>query len=1135
MKQPCIRNRKQLAIKAVSIAVACIIFSGCSKNPSIKFLDDEITQLPLNKISKDPSEKLFIKIEPEHSGVNFQMKLGDFFSRTKEYMFATPMGGVATGDYDGDSLPDIYLTSPAKGNRLYKNKGNFKFEDVTEKAGLNDPDFWGTGAGFVDIDGDKDLDIYACGYLSANKIYINKGDGTFVNQAQSLGLDFNGASMNLNFADIDGDQDLDAYLATTMRTPPRGTKFGVKYIKQPDGSEKPVIPHEISEYWQFLYLPNKKVHKTESGQADFIYKNDNGKFVNFTNQSGIKGNYFSLSATWWDYNSDNAPDIYVSNDYLGPDMLYKNNGNGTFTDSIKSIIPHTPWFSMGSDTGDINNDGLIDFFATDMAATSHYREKVMMGNMNNMGWFLEFPQPRQYMRNSMYLNTGTDKMLEAAQMLGIASSDWSWSPRLEDFDGDGRLDLFVTNGVLRDSMNSDISLMADKTFKGGSNEWRDFWSSQPMRKEKNLAFKNLGDLKFIPTAADWGLDHNGVSFGAATADFDRDGDPDLIINNADSPATIYRNNTTSNRVSISLNGNGKNSHGIGCKVKLITGKLIQTKEMNPVRGWLSSNEPMLYFGLGKHDLIDQLIVEWRNGTSQTFRNIKANQLLVIKQDSNATPNHILTKKSKSSLYTRSEKNNQIIHLESFFDDFKLQPLLPNKQSTQGPTVEWADFDGDNDSDLFIGGSANKPGRLFRNDNGELIEIASKSLNNSKRSEDVNSLWFDADADNDLDLVVISGSNEFPANDDRYNDRLYLNNGAGNLSISTSFPSPPISTNAICSIDINGDGFPDLITAGSAKAGKYPEPNQSYCMINSGDGEFSLKDIPAMNNAGLINDLITVDIDKDGSNEIIAACEWGPVRIFKINDGTIVEQTSQWGLANHTGWWNSLSAADLDNDGDMDIVATNFGLNTKYKATKEKPELLYYSDFDQSGANNIVEAKFEGDLIVPRRGFSCSQLAMPFLKDKLKTFHNFASSNLQTIYSPTSLAQSKQYQVNTLEHTVLMNQGSHFELVKLPRESQIAPSFGSELVDMDNDGILDIILAHNFFSPQRETGRMDGGLSLALKGNGDCTFTPLSHTVSGISISGDTRKVTAIDLDGNGIKEIAFAQNNGPIIIYSKKR
>ncbi|MDA7649888.1 VCBS repeat-containing protein [Verrucomicrobiales bacterium] len=1133
MKQPCIGNKEQLHFQAISIAVACIIFSGCSKNPSLKFLDDEISQIPLNKISTEPSEKLFIKVEPEHSGINFQIELGDFFSRTKEYMFATPMGGVATGDYDGDSLPDIYLTSPDKGNRLYKNKGNFKFEDVTEKAGLYDPEFWGTGAGFVDIDGDKDLDLYACGYLSPNRLYINDGKGTFTNKATSLGLDFNGASMNLNFADIDGDQDLDAYLATTMRTPPQGTKFGVRYVQQPDGSEKPVIPQEISEYWQFLYLPNKKIHRTESGQADVLYKNDNGKFVNYTKQSGIKGNYFSLCATWWDYDSDNAPDIYVSNDYLGPDILYKNNGNGTFTDTIRSVVPHTPWFSMGSDTGDINNDGLIDFFATDMAATSHYREKVMMGNMDNMGWFLEFAQPRQYMRNSMYLNTGTNKMLEAANLLGIASSDWSWSPRLEDFDGDGLLDLFVTNGVLRDSMNSDISSMAEKKFKGGSNEWRDFWASQPMRKETNLAFKNLGDLKFIPTAKEWGLDHNGVSFGAATADFDGDGDPDLIINNADGPATIYRNNSNNNRVSISLNGNGKNSHGIGCKVKVITGKLTQIKEMNPVRGWLSSNEPMLYFGLGEHDAIDLLVVEWRNGTSQTFNNIKANQLIVIKQTSATQPKNTITKTKEPSIYAKSKQINSIIHSESSFDDFKIQPLLPNKQSTRGPTINWADFDGDNDSDLFIGGSAKNPGRLFRNDNGKLNEIISKSLNASKGSEDVNSLWFDADSDNDLDLVVISGSNEFPTNDKRYNDRLYLNDGTGTLSISTSFPTPPISSNAVCTIDINKDSHPDLIIAGAAKVGQYPEAYTSYSMINSGTGKFTLEPLTAMADAGLINDLITADIDNDGSVEIIAACEWGPVRIYRNNNGTIEEQTSEWGLSHHTGWWNSLSAADLDNDGDIDLVATNYGLNTKYKANKTKPELLYYSDFDQSGENNIVEAKYEGDAIVPRRGFSCSQLAMPFLKDKLKTFHNFASSNLETIYSPSKLAKSKKYEVNTLEHTVLMNEENRFKVINLPRESQIAPSFGTELVDINDDGILDIIMAHNFFSPQRETGRMDGGLSLVLKGNGDGTFTPLPHYVSGISISGDTRKVSAIDLDGNGIKEIAFAQNDGPMIIYSK--
>ena len=1135
MKTNCNRKTINSPLRVTFIVLSAITISGCSKNESVKFLEDEISQFPLAPIITEKNEKLFEKIDPDHSGINFQMKLGDFFSRTKEYMFATPMGGVATGDYDGDSLPDIYLTSPSQGNRLYKNKGNFKFEDVTEEAGLDDPDFWGTGAGFVDIDGDKDLDLYACGYLSPNKIYINEGNGTFTNEATKLGLDFNGASMNLNFADIDGDQDLDAYLSTTMRTPPKGTRFGVKYVKQADGSEKPVIPEEISEYWQFIYLPNKKIHRTESGQADVLYKNENGKFINHTKESGIEGNYFSLSATWWDYDYDNAPDIYVSNDYLGPDILYKNNGKGTFTDTIKSTVPHTPWFSMGSDSGDINNDGYIDFFATDMAATSHYREKVMMGNMDNMGWFLEFAQPRQYMRNSMYLNTGTDKMLEAAQLLGISSTDWSWSPRLEDFDGDGKLDLFVTNGVLRDSMNSDISAMAEKKFKGGSNEWRDFWASQPMRKETNLAFKNLGNLKFTPSAQNWGLDHEGVSFGAATADFDQDGDPDLIINNADGPATIYRNNSNKNRISVSLNGNGKNSHGIGCKVKVITGNQTQIKEMNPVRGWLSSNEPLLYFGLGEYDKIDQLIIEWRNGSSQTFTNIKSNQLLVIKQPEKTGPTRTITKTKDNRIYIKSEMSDPIIHKESTFDDFKIQPLLPNKQSTRGPAMSWSDFDGDNDSDLFLGGSANEPGRLFRNDKGQLIELTSANLANSKTSEDVNSLWFDADSDSDLDLIVISGSNEFPANDKRYIDRLYLNDGTGNLSISTSFPAPPTSTNAVCTIDINNDGHPDLITAGSAKVGQYPEANPSYFMINSGKGKFTFEPLPQFNNAGLINDLITADIDKDGSVEVIAACEWGPVRIFSNNNGTLEELTSKLGLSNHKGWWNSLSAADLDNDGDIDLIATNYGLNTKYKATEEKPELLYYSDFDRSGANDIVEAKYEGDAIVPRRGFSCSQLAMPFLKEKLKTFHNFASSNLETIYSPSKLAESKKYEVNTLEHTVLMNEGSHFKSVKLPREAQIAPSFGSEIVDIDNDGILDIVLAHNFFSPQRETGRMDGGLSLVLKGKGDCTYTALPQSVSGIAISGDTRKVTAIDLDGNGTKEITFAQNNGPVIIYSKKR
>ena len=534
-----------------------------SENPSnIKPSPNLISFESLNQNSTKLADKNFELIDNSYSGINFKFDLGDFYTRAKEYIFATPMGGVATGDFNGDSLPDIYLTRPSGGNRLYKNLGGFKFLDITESANLDDKSIWGTGAGFIDIDGDSDLDIYACGYMTPNKIFINNGDETFTEKSKTIGLDHVAASMNLNFADIDGDTDLDAYLVTTTKLPPEGTKFGVNFVKQEDGSEKPVIPNEIAEYWQFIYLPNKKVHKTEAGQADRLFLNENGKFKDVTARSGIEGNYFTLSATWWDYDSDGDPDIYVSNDYTGPDMLYNNDGNGFFKNIIHSSIPHTPWFSMGSDSGDVNNDGMIDLFATDMAATSHYREKVMMGNMNDMGWFLEHANPRQYMRNALYINTGTNKMLESAYLSGIASTDWSWSPRLEDFDCDGLIDLFVTNGVIRDSMNSDISIMAEKKFKGGSSEWRKFWTNQKMRKERNLAFKNIGDLKFIPSGNSWGLDHDGVSLGAATADFDGDGDLDIIVNNADGLPLLYKNNTTNNRVSIKLIGNNGNSHAI---------------------------------------------------------------------------------------------------------------------------------------------------------------------------------------------------------------------------------------------------------------------------------------------------------------------------------------------------------------------------------------------------------------------------------------------------------------------------------------------------------------------------------------------------------------------------------------------
>ncbi len=1084
---------------------------------------------PLAEFSEAPTAPLFEAVGAGDSGIEFGMQLGDFAERAKEYMFITPLGGIAAGDYDADGLPDLYVTSPRGGNRLFRNLGGFRFEDVTEAAGVADADFWGTGAGFVDIEGDGDLDLYACGYLRPNKIYLNDGAGRFADAAGALGLDFDGASMNLNFADADGDGDLDAYLATTTRPPPPGVKFGVRMVPQEDGSEKPVIPDELAEYWELIYLPGKRVHRAEAGQADRFYRNEGGRFIDATDAAGIAGNYFTLSATWWDFDDDGDPDLYVSNDFTGPDFLYRNRGDGTFEDVAADVLPHTPWFSMGSETGDFDGDGRIDLFATDMAATSHYRDKIMMGNMDDMGWFLEFAQPRQYMRNALYLATGTPRVKEAARLAGVGSSDWTWSPRMEDFDGDGQLDLFVTNGILRDSMHSDISAAADAKFRGGSPEWRAFWAAQPMRLEHNLAFRGLGDLKSEKVARAWGLDREGVSFGTATADFDGDGDLDLAVSNADAPVSLYRNGSSGTRLTVALDGAAPNTRGLGAVVTVEAGGRRWVREMNPVRGWLSSSQPLLHFGLAEAERIDALTVRWRSGTVQRFEGLAADRHYLVTEPVPAEPR--APSAPPQPLFSPIELGAEVAHTESGFDDFKLQPLLPNRQSTFGPAVAWGDCDGDGAPDLFLGGAAGIASQLFLNRDGRLVGAGPTPFAAAAASEDVDALWFDADGDGDLDLAVACGSNEFPPGDPRYRDRLYLNDGAGTLAAAATFPAPATPTGALAAFDADADGDLDLIAGGAARPGEYPLASPTALLANAGDGRFIATSAGPFDGLGLVRDLATADLDGDGREEVVAAVEWGTLRAFAADPDGAVERTAELGLDTRSGWWNALAAGDVDGDGDIDLVATNFGLNTKYKADAEHPELLFYGDFDNSGRADIVEAKFEGDRCLPRRGFSCSSDAMPFLKAKLGTFHNFASSTLSELYTDPGLGAATRLEADCLEHVLWRNDGGALTPSPLPRAAQIAPSFGAALADVDADGDLDLALAQNFFSPQRETGRMDGGLSMILLGDGAGGFAPVPAARSGIALGGDTRSVTAIDLDGDGRPELCFAENDGPLHLF----
>ena len=1116
------------------LLVASIVAGGCNRpvDPHVP-PDSLITSVPLaSPAGRADGQTLFRELTAEQTGLDFQMQLYDPIEQIRVLMFLNANGGICTGDFDGDGLADIYVTSPVGGNRLYRNLGNLRFEDVTVTVGVADPKFWGTGATFVDIDDDGDLDIYACAYDMPNHLWVNDG-GQFTERAREFGLDFSGASMTMAFADIDNDGDLDGYLATTAKQPPAGTKFGVRFE-----GKKPVIPDELREYWELIYLPGDRAHRTEAGQFDHLFRNDGKRFTEITKEAGIDGPYFSLSATWWDYNQDGFPDVYVSNDYMGPDKLYHNNGDGTFADVIGDVTGHTPWFSMGSDVGDLNNDGLLDFFASDMSATSHYRDKVMMGNMEDTGWFLDFAEPRQYMRNVVYLNSGVERMLDVAFQSGLSSSDWTWTPRLEDFDNDGRVDVFATNGILRDAMNADLSEFATKSFQGGSHEWAEFWAKQPMYKEANQAFRNLGHLKFENVATEWGLDRKGVSFGAASADFDNDGDLDLVVNNADAKVSLYENRSdTGSRIRVRLKGTRSNRFGVGATVRLKAGGQAQTRYLTLARGWLSACEPVLHFGLADALNVEQLTVSWPSGHQQSFQNLDAGRIYMITEPS-GSPVRVPSSRSLSQPTALSQQAmfeesgyNSVAHRENEFDDFALQPLLPNRQSQFGPALALADIDADGDVDAFLGGARDMAAQLLINTGTSFSTNSPPDFVLDAESEDVAAAFLDVDGDADQDLLVVSGSNEWPEESPRYLDRLYLNDGRGQFSRARAWlPDHRDNGSCVAAADCDADGDIDLFVGGRAVPGAYPVAAASRLLINEGT---RLVDVtPAVfEGLGIVTDAIWTDVNGDDRLDLVLATEWGPVRCLVHQDGQWFDRTDELGLGEYLGWWNSIAAGDIDGDGDMDFVVTNFGWNTKYKATKEKPESLYFGDLDGTGKPHIVEAKLDGDIRLPRRGFSCSKNAMPFLQSKMQTFHNFASSTLDELYTPQRLDQCRRFEVNTLASGLLVNNGVEgFTFRALPWLAQIAPSMDAVLVDVNQDAHLDIVMAQNFYSPQRETGRMDSGLCLLLVGDGKGDFAPVWPHQSGISLPHDTRKVAAADVDGDGQSDLVFAANNGPMTV-----
>jgi hypothetical protein len=1070
---------------------------------------------------------LFEQLSFEHTGIRFRNELHE--DRLSDFM--DNGSGVTIGDYDGDGLPDLYLVSLDGPNRLYRNLGGFRFEDVTGPTGVDGGNGLGTGASFADVDNDGDLDLYVCNRDQANLLYINLGDGRFEESAARLGVDYAGASNMAAFADYDLDGDLDLYLLnnllTASRVPPKITGF--------DQSGAPIITEDLQGQTTLI----GKVF-TQHGEGDILYRNDGQKgFVNVTKTAGLEPFGMGLSAVWWDMDRDGWPDLFIGNDLYGPDRLYHNQRDGSFRDVLPLVSHRTSWYSMGSDFGDINNDGWFDYLVGDMSPTTHEKQMRLMGNMSEQGWFLEYGRPRQAMRNTLFLNSGMPRFMEAAFLTGLDSTGWTWSVKFADLDNDGLQDVYFTNGHARQVTDSDLQpLIAAAYTSGDIATLNRLIREAPPLEEENLVFKNLGDYRFQARGHEWGLALRGVSHGAAWADFDQDGDLDLAVNNLNAEAAIYRNTATGDARSIvHLEGVESNRFGIGAIVTVDTKLGKQVRQLSLSRGYLSTDEPMLHFGLGDAKTIDSLMIEWPSGVRQQFTSLPVNHVIRIREQ--LTP----IKRSDAQLPPRFESYEQTAglidqHVEAKFDDFANQPMLSNRLSRLGPGHAFGDADGDGDFDLFVGGARSQAGRLYLNDRGRFRLQATGPWMDHAEFEDMGVLWLDTDSDGDFDLFVVSGSQEYPVNDKRYRDRLYLNQGeAGFIHAPMgSLPDFRDSGSAAVAADFDRDGDLDIFVGSRLVPGHYPDAPISRLLRNDHGRFVTVEDATELlSSLGMVTAATWSDANSDGWLDLLIATEWGSIKVLLNRNGRL-ELAQGTGIDSYLGWWNGITAADLDNDGDMDYVVTNFGLNTKYQANRERPIRLYVNDFDGDGHRDLVEAKSSETLEYPVRGRSCSVAAMPALGERFPSFRAFAQATLKDIYGGFDLQSSDVYSVNTLEHAVLINDGNaRFTLRALPRLAQIAPGFGVASTDFDGDARVDIVIAQNFFGPQRETGRMDGGLGAYLQNHGSTQFKTDLARASGILVPGDATSLTTIDIDGDRLPDTVFATNNGPLRVFRNQR
>ncbi len=1030
-------------------------------------------------------------------------------------------GGVAAGDVNNDGKVDLYFTNTMKKNALYLNKGNMEFEDATEKAGVGAGPGVNWGATMADINGDGWLDIYVCKSgsnenldVKRNECFINQKDGTFKEMATSMGIDNTGYSVQAAFFDYDMDNDLDLFV---MNQPNNARAERMKYVD----NESKYIGEMISNR---------------------MYRNDgNLKFTDVSKESGVETFTYGLGLKICDLNMDHMPDVYVASDYKWADHVYINNGNGTFTNKVNEYFDHISNFSMGMDVGDINNDALDDIFVLDMAGINHYRSKTNMPSMSAPTFWKQVADGYhyQYMHNVLQLNRGNGKFSDISYQAGVSKTDWSWGVLMMDADNDGMQDIYVTNGIKRDIRNSDFQASFEKMIRSNSvpQDLTALVSTIPSTPLANFMFHNAGDLHFKDVANDWGLGQLSFSSGCLYADLDTDGDLDIVTNNVDAPAFVYENKANKTKrhfLQFELKTSKSKRPVEGTRINLYDeGKIYQTQYYHPVRGFMSSSEPIVHFGLGDVSTLDSVEFIWPDRNISVMTKPDVDKRHVVDQDEvkrvrKYTP-HTNVGKWMEDMSTSITP--AFVQKENVYDDFEHQLLLPYKISTLGPALDVADVNGDGRQDFFVGGGAGQSSMLYvQNANGGFTASPSKPWSGNTKSDVLGALFFDADGDKDPDLYVATGGSEFTESSLSYQDGLYLNDGKGNFTATSSLPLINTSTKAIAAGDWDKDGDLDLFVGSRNKPRKYPYADKSYFLRNDG-GKFTdvTSDVwSESSEIGMISDAVFADRDKDGDADLLICGDW-MAPTWLNNDGGKFSKADIAGINASSGWWNSVQLADINGDGHMDILAGNAGTNNKFKATGEAPFIVLASDFDLNGASDIVLAtQFEGKE-VPVRGRECSSQQLPYIAEEFPTYEGFATASLQDIIGEDKIKGSLRLELTEFKSGIFWGQADGaYKWEAFPVDAQLSPIVGFSVTDINGDGKPEVIGAGNLYDTEVETTRYDAGQGVIMSyadGKWKC-HTPLE---TGFYANGNIRAVKAIKA---GDKDaVLCARSNGGLSMY----